>query len=477
MQLQELWLQTGMVFFVAAASAVALYVARRRVAAPLVVFGTLFLVGRAVGFLLAYFVSDSPATSPLVQVLTHYARILPSVLLLIYACAVLARRYRVARSRDLSRVWLRRAPYVHGGAVLLNLMGDLVLRPSLLEGSRGVPAASFWVSVPNYVTAVAYAVVCCVVFLGAARSGEGADLGIGQRVQNFSWGVALGGLGLLTSLALVRNGIRAFASEERVGDLVEALSSYEWPFFVVYAGGIAVGIFAYYAQSRRNRFVERFFSFLDLVGDLSEEMANAPLSRTNLSIPHSTLREAAGEEFLGLSLEDLRKADAAFRLKVVWEHRAGAADGRISRGRMADLLEAYEYELKEPVIARGLRTEPGGKTGLPEFLRDLLPGEDDREGLLGSKSSRGLSDALALVLRDEEELAGTDLVSLPEWEQLAYVALADAELLLAEKRAAVLRGNGISGRVLKNYRLAGYKLHTYRQGGRSSTQRGASTDS
>ncbi len=31
MQLQELWLQTGMVFFLAAASAVALYVARRRV--------------------------------------------------------------------------------------------------------------------------------------------------------------------------------------------------------------------------------------------------------------------------------------------------------------------------------------------------------------------------------------------------------------------------------------------------------------
>lgn len=454
MQLQELWLQTGMIFFLAAASAVALYVARRRVAAPLVVFGTLFLAGRAAGFLLAYFVSDSPATSPLVQVLTHYARILPSVLLLIYACAVLARRYRAARSRDFLRVWLRRAPYVHGGAVLLNLAGDLVLRPLLLEGSRGIPAASFWLSVPNYATAVAYAAVCCVVFLGAARSGEGAALGVGQRVQNFFWGAALGGLGVLTSFALARQGIRAFASEERVGELVKALSSYEWPFFVAYAGGITLGIFAYYVQSRRDRFMERFFGFLDLVGDLTEEMANAPLSRRGLSVPHSTMREAAGGEFLGLSPEDLRKADGAFRLKVVWEYRAGAG-GRISRGRMADLLEAYEHELKEPVLARGLRTEPGAGGPLPEVLRDLLPGERGRD-LDGPASSRGLGDALALVLRDEAELAGMDLASLPEWEQLAYVALADAQLLVEKKRARV------SERVLENYRLAGYKLHTYR---------------
>ncbi len=462
MQLQELWLQTGMVFFLAAASAAALYVARRRVVAPLVVFGTLFLAGRAAGFLLAYFVSDSPATTPLVQVLTHYARILPSVLLLIYACVVLARRYRAARSRDLLRVWLRRAPYVHGGAVLLNLAGDLILRPPLLEGSRGIPAASFWLSVPNYATAVGYALICCVVFIGAARSGEGATLGVGQRVQNFSWGVALGGLGVLTSFALARQGIRAFASEEQVGELVEALSSYEWPFFVAYAGGITVGIFSYYVQSRRDRFVERFFGFLDLVGDLTEEMANAPLSRRGLSLPQSTMREAAGAEFLGLSPEDLRKADGAFRLKVVWELRASEeAGGRISRSRMADLLEAYRYELKEPVLARGLRTEPGAGGALPEVLRDLLPGE--REGRSdGPASSRGLGDALALVLRGEEELAGKDLAGLPEWEQLACVALADAGLLPDAKGTAIPEELGVSERVLENYRLAGYKLHTYR---------------
>ncbi len=297
MQLQELWSQSATVFFVAAVSVVALALARRKVVAPLVVFGAAFLVTRTLGFILAYFVSAEGA-SPVTQVLTHYARIAPSVLLLIYACLILARRYRTARNNDVLRVGFLWVPYVHGGTVLVNLVGDLVVRPPLLEGSRGIPASSFLVSVPNYATAIVYASLAAYVFVRAARPGAGL-LSLRQRLQNFFWGVALAGLGVLTAFALVRHGIRAFAPVDRVGGLVESLSSYETVFYVAYAGGIALGIFSYYMQSGQDRFLERFHDFLSLVGDLAEEMASASLSGRRLGLAHASMNEAAGEEFLG----------------------------------------------------------------------------------------------------------------------------------------------------------------------------------
>lgn len=42
--------------------------------------------------------------------------------------------------------------------------------------------------------------------------------------------LALAGLGMLTTFALVRQGIRAFAPVDKVGGLVESLSSYETVF-------------------------------------------------------------------------------------------------------------------------------------------------------------------------------------------------------------------------------------------------------
>lgn len=263
---------------------------------------------------------------------------------------------------------------------------------------------------------------------------------------------------MLTTFALVRHGIRAFAPEGRVADLVESLSSYETVFYVAYAGGIALGILTYYTQSERGRFLERFHDFLGLVGDLAEEMAAFSLSRHRLGLAHASMVEAAGEEFLGLEKEDERKMDIAFRARVVWEHRAASgAGGRIDRKRLADLLEAYEHEFEEPVLTRGLQAEIGEDDNrLPEVLRDLTAG--------GRGGPRGLGAALAVVLRSEAEEAqapeGPELEDAPMWEQLVYVALADAGLLSDQLGEDVLGGRGVSERVLEAYRLAQYKLQT-----------------
>ena len=79
----------------------------------------------------------------------------------------------------------------------------------------------------------------------------------------------------------------------------------------------------------------------------------------------------------------------------------------------------------------------------------------------GREGPGSLGAALALVFRsEEEEPKGPELEDAPMWEQLVYVALADASLLSARLGETVLDGRGVSERVLEAYRLARYKLQT-----------------
>ncbi len=243
-------------------------------------------------------------------------------------------------------------------------------------------------------------------------------------------------------------GIRTFFPGELTEVFAARLGGGETVLFVLYAGGIVLGIFAHYAQSRRERLVERFLSFVELVGDLSEEFAGSPTPEGRLSIPYAAMREAAaGSEFLGLPEEDKRRAENAFRARVILEQRRA---GRVNRRRMQDLAKAYDDELKEPVLADGLRKEAADGERLSEALGEVLPGRSARPGL---------AEALSLALETGKggRYGPRDLRSAPEWEQLAYLALADAGLLLGEDRrvgddddllADAGEAGGVSARVL-----------------------------
>lgn len=177
------------------------------------------------------------------------------------------------------------------------------------------------------------------------------------------------------------------------------MSQVEVALFLPYAGGIVAGIFAYYAQSKSERFVERLLSFSELVSDLMEELAKAPISEGRLNLPYLAMLEAAGKNFLNLSVAARRRADNAFRAKVLKGHRAGEAEeeprehgprtGCLSRRRLQDLAKAYERELGEPVLARGLggQTQENKLSGtlgelLPTSLGERGPDVAERQGLL-----------------------------------------------------------------------------------------------
>lgn len=453
--MQTLWLQTAFIFLEGALLVGALITARRGRVAPLVVFGALVLLTRGLGSVGSYLAIEEGA-SPVMQVLILYARILPNTVLLVYVCAMQAHRYRAARNNDLVRVWFRRALYVHGAAYLVSFAGDLFFAVPLLEGTKSIPVAAFLFEAPGYALGIVYGSTASVVFIWAARGSSGPPR-LRQRLQNLFWGVSMAGFSVTLSLAASRQAVRAFYPEAMTEELLGALSRAELAPFAAYAGGIVAGSFAYYTQSGRSRYVERLLGFLELVGDLVEELANAAVYRGRLAVPYATMMEAAGAEFRDLSASDMRRADNAFRARTVWEQRADErGDGRICRRRMADLARAYEDELKEPVLAGGLREElDEGK--MPDTLRDLVSGAG------GARPE--LSDAVALALESEDD-GGLGKAVVPEWGQLVYLALADSGLLSEEKARAALDGRGLSEEVLASYRLARYKVE--RVGGGAS---------
>lgn len=467
--MQALWLQTAFIFIQGAALVGAVILTRRGHVAPLVIFGAAMLFSRGLGALVSYF-TFAASTAPVVEVLAHYVRIAPNVVLLIYVCMMQARRYRAVRNNNLLRVWFRRALYVHGALYLISLVGDLIWPAALLKGAQSIPPAAFLFEAPGYVLGIAYGSIASVVFLGTARTKSGPPR-LSQRLQNLFWGIAMAGFSALLAYAFVWRGIRAFSPEGLTEALAGLLGQVEVAFVIIYAGGIVAGIFAYYVQSERGRFVERYLSFLELVGDLTEEMANAPVTKGKLNLPYASMLEAAGEEFLNLSPTDKRRADNAFRVKTLWEDDASDDEGeprdrgyrtrRISRRRLHGLAEAYDDELKEPVLAEGLRREAGEKE-LPGTLRDLLP-KDPTEGDPDAADRQGLSEALSFAIKtgDEEPVPAPSA----EWEQLVYVALADAGILSdRQQKDAILPSDaGLSKRVLDTYCLARHKIDNHRE--------------
>lgn len=352
--------------------------------------------------------------------------------------------------------------------MLVNLVGDLVSEPTLLESPPSIPALSFWFSIPNYVFGTAFAGVAAYVFFGASGFGSGPPE-LGQRLQNLFWGIAMAGTGALTLYALVFRGIYAYVPEEVLTTpLAERLRYWEFVGFLVQTMGIVLGIFAYYAQSKRERLMERFAGFLDLTGDLAEELATAPVQEKRLCLPYATMFRAAGKVYLDFPAADRRRANNAFRTRAIWARRAKEEGGlrgqrvrRIDQRRLFDLAKTYEDELHEPILAKGLRREVAGKR-LPGTLRELLP-QDADEGAPEVAESQGLREAVSLVSKIDAVNGKPDPTSAPEWEQLAYVALADGGLLPVGQSEALLEDEAVSKRVLDAYRLAQYELRSCRR--------------
>lgn len=457
MQYSALQLQAAIMFVLAALPVVALVLARRRVVAPLVAFGAMILLARAVGYALGYVGSE--VTPPrLMQVLIEYVRLAPPAVLIVYVCSLQARRYRVARNNDLLRWWFQRAPYVIGAAILFGFVGDLAVQPPLLESMQGIPAAAFLFEFPRIAVPSVYAGLASFVFVGAARVGSG-PLGLAARLQNLFWGIALAMLFVLTWHAILWRGIRAFFPQELTTTLVGRLSAAEAVLLLAFAASVLLGIVCYYVQSERGRFMERFLNFLELVSDLAEELANAPVFKGKLRYPYAALRQAAGDEFLNLSALDKRKADNAFLVKVVQKHRAGQR--RVNRERLSELSKIYDAELVDPVLAEGLPCS-GPLESLPGTLRDLASEGPDK-GDSGGARTQGLEESLGLALRTENtsgELEKTPAAA-QEWEQLVLVALADAGLLPAGQREDTMAGRGITKKVLDAYDLARHKVQNY----------------
>lgn len=443
---------------------------RRRTVAPVVTFGVLVGVLDALGFALGYLGSEGTLT-PRLQVLINYLKDAPASIVVVYTCLMQVRRYKTARSGDRLRGWFKRSPYVIGLAFLCGLVLELVIVPPVLESEKRLPALAFFFESARYVSLAFYAALASFVFFGAAVDKSGS-LTLNQRLQNLFGGIALAGLSALPLHTLAWRATRVFfLPEERITPLLERFSAQETVLVGVIAGSVSAGLLCYYRQNLGSEFTNRFLSFLGLVSDLTEAMANVAIFRGKLNLPYAYMHEASGEEFLGFSSRDKRRMDTAFRMRVILEHRTeGGNSGkeRIHRGRLAHLAKLYDDEFGNPVLIEGLKRATCWED-LPDTLKDLLPlgsREEDADTL-----PAGLREALALVLSMEDADGRlSELTPYAEWEQLVCLACADAGLLPRRHKEAVLCGQGISEGVLTAYGLAQYKLHNYADGYDPSTK-------
>jgi hypothetical protein len=461
MTAQALFAQAAIIAFMGAALMGALLVARRGIVAPLVAFGALVLVGRACGFALNYFAAEG-GVPPVLQVVHYHLRSLPIVVLTIYVCLMQARRYRAARNNDFIRALFLRVPYVYGGGFVLMFVWDLISQPPVLEYEKSVPVSGALAQAAWFAVATVYGGLAALVFFRAVGDAS-APLGIGQRLQNLFFGIALAAAAVAAPVAAFQRSMQAFSPEVLTPSFVGWLSTVQLVTYAVTVAGIVAGILSYYYQSKSDRFLERFSSFLDLVGDLAEEISDAVVGEERLTVPHAAMHQAAGPELLDLSPVDVRRMDNAFCARVVWQRWAAMGRaGRIRRRRLRDLAEAYNTELREPVLREGLQSGVCGQA-IPEHVMELLP-EERGEGGSDEPGRHGLGEALALVLDIDGGGDGSELPTLPEWGQLVYVAMVDAGLLPQGQAEAVLDGRGISEEVLNAYRLAEFKIRNYGNG-------------
>ena len=180
------------------------------------------------------------------------------------------------------------------------LIWDFIAQPPVLEYEKSVPVSGALAQAAWFAVATVYGGLAAFVFFRAVGDAS-APLGIGQRLQNLFFGVALAAAAVSAPVAAFQRSMQAFSPEALTPSFVGWLSTVQLVTYAVTVAGIVAGIFSYYYQSKSGRFLERFSSFLELVGDLAGEISDAVVGEERLSVPHAAMHQAAGPEFLDLS--------------------------------------------------------------------------------------------------------------------------------------------------------------------------------
>lgn len=402
---------------------------RRGAVPPVAALGVLIGVIGACSFVVSCLVADRDL-SPMIQVAVKLLRDLPAVLVVCYTCLMQSQHYSLVVNKDRLRSWFSRAVYVIGAGFLVGGGVELVVRPPVLESDKNLPA---WILVSDAAVLAPlalYAALASYVFFGTLWRNAVA-FGLGPVVQNACGVVALGGMSLLALHTFVWRGLRIFLPEEQIGVVMERMSANQVVMVGVVAVSITVGLVSYSGRGRSGELAHRFLSFLRLVGDPAQRLADATPWSEKLNLPYEAMRQAADENFLDLSSPDRHKADMLFRGVMASRRQTDCGYGEqcIDRKQLT-LLDKF------------------GEEGVASSCK-LLSGE---------AGGQDLYEVLSVLHYIESQDGWIELRAPAEWMQLAFVALADAGLVSCGEEGAIVENRTISGEVADAYWLAKYEI-------------------
>lgn len=367
------------------------------------------------------------------EMMTRLLREVPAVFIVGYACLVQVRRYRGARNRRLLRKWFERAPILLSGALFsASVLGTLAPYP-ILHLLEPLPLRALLVDVVWMIPLGGFSALSAFVFFEAI----GQEMpGFRQRIQNLSAALGMACISVIVWNALLTTGVRVLGAPAWLSWNARTVADLQVVLVGAAAAGFAVAVVSYQARDRRTDVTERFLRFVEVVGEVSEVVENAPISKMGLSVEYASLLEAGGREVLDLSMTDMRKLDDAFRISIIWA--SGRPPGMVTR--LLHLARVYDEELGS--IPDGTSTGSSGPPGMYGVLKLALSVAEGTEGW-GTKG---------------------DLRDAPIWAQLCSVALADAAMLGPDQRKAVMEGDVVADKVRDAYMLAKWKVNTVRFG-------------
>ncbi len=396
---------------------------------PVLGVGVLVAAGAVAGFGGVFAVAGSvgPGEAARVEMVVRLLREVPAVAAVAYACVVQARRYRGAIRRALLRTWFGRAPLVLGGALVFAGVAGVAAPYPILELGEPLPARALWIDAVWLVPLGAYASSAALVFVEAV----GQELpGWRARVQNLCAALGMGCISAVVWNALHGSVVRV--SQESPSEILarmETIAALQVPLVGVAAVSLALSVVFYFAGDARGRLAERVLRVVEVVGELSELVENAPIARMGLSVEYAAALEAAQcEELLALPEEDAAALDEGFRLALL---RARASWSVDRAGHLARVYDAMDGE-------RILDAAPEAEAA-ERRMREVL-------GLVGLLEEKGWAAGRGCWR------------SRPAWAQLCVVALADAGVLGEGGGDDPPKEVGVEGRILDAYRLAKWKV-------------------
>lgn len=384
------------------------------------------------------------------EILAASASELPVVFLVSWVCSAQAggptsRPGSPPSEPAVRRPWLRRVLY-RAPAILLGLWGaatlmGLVWPSPAMQAHARAPVQFLLFKWPISLGQMIFATLATTVFVVAAVSPASAKV---LRLRNVAFALSLGSLALIAAESALFAGVRFWAPDERRGDLIDMLLSFEAVAAGLSFATLALGLALRYTPAIAAAVVrEAYTGWLPARERLEALGWHATAGGRTRGIARATYRIEEAAELVGLSRSDKEKSVATVQLMAVMRDTSSET-GRITPQSARELYDLEKEILHDEALTSKISAFLGRRRELPD--RPYSHAVPMQEALKA-----------ALDLSDNDHM---DAKKRPLWFHLASIASVDVGLTDANLVRRCFGSQAEHAEAAKAYQTARDKLRS-----------------